>query len=114
MSNTKASNTNEGFVPPGRAIAGVFALAGFIVAVAAGLDTGNSAAAILARALLAMVVCFAVGVFAGMLCEHVLAKDAEMFAASKPVPDSSVTAEQMVEEMRKRDEVKGGGAAEGG
>jgi len=114
MAESKTNTATEGFVPPGRAIAGVFALAGFIVAVAAGLDTGNSAAAILARALLAMVVCFAVGVFAGMLCEHVLAKDAEMFAATKPVPDSSVTAEQMVEEMRKRDEVKGGGAKDGG
>ena len=56
----------------GRAIAGCFALAAFSVAVVAGLAGGNTATAILVRALIAMIVCYPLGMLVGVLIRHVI------------------------------------------
>ena len=56
----------------GKAIAGCFALAAFSVAVVAGLAGGNTAAAILVRALIAMIACYPLGLLVGVLCRHVI------------------------------------------
>lgn len=56
----------------GRTIAGCFALAAFSVAVMAGLAGGNTAAAILVRALVAMIVCYPLGMLVGALCRQVI------------------------------------------
>ena len=56
----------------GRAIAGCFALAAFSVAVVAGLAGGNTATAILVRALIAMIVCYPLGMLVGVLCRRVI------------------------------------------
>lgn len=56
----------------GRTIAGCFALAAFSVAVMAGLAGGNTAAAILVRALVAMIVCYPLGMLVGVLCRYVI------------------------------------------
>jgi len=55
-----------------RAIAGCFALAAFAVAVLAGLAGGNTAVSILTRAILAMVICYPVGLVVGLVCQHVI------------------------------------------
>ena len=56
----------------GKAIAGCFALAAFSVAVVAGLAGGNTATAILVRALIAMIVCYPLGMIIGVLCRWVI------------------------------------------
>ena len=56
----------------GKAIAGCFSLAAFSVAVVAGLAGGNLAATILVRALIAMIVCYPLGMLVGVLCRHVI------------------------------------------
>ena len=55
-----------------RAIAGCFALAAFSVAIIAGLASGITASSILMRALLAMVVCYPVGLLVGFVCRYVI------------------------------------------
>ena len=55
-----------------RAVAGCFALAAFAVAVVAGLAGGNTPASILVRALIAMTVCYPVGLIIGLVCQHVI------------------------------------------
>ena len=55
-----------------RAVAGCFALAAFAVAVVAGLAGGNTPSAILVRALIAMIVCYPLGLVIGLVCQHVI------------------------------------------
>lgn len=55
-----------------RTIATCFALAAFAVAIFAGVSAGVDAAQILLRAVLSMVVCYPVGMLAGMACEGVI------------------------------------------
>ena len=55
-------------------IAACVALAAFTVAVVAGLFCGNDSAAILLRALLAMLVCYPIGLAIGGICQRVLAE----------------------------------------
>ena len=54
-------------------IAACVALAAFSVAVVAGLFGGNDSAAILLRALLAMLFCYPVGLAIGGICQRVVA-----------------------------------------
>jgi hypothetical protein len=56
----------------GRTIGGCFALAAFAVAVISGLGAGNAASLVLLRAILAMLVCYPVGLLIGMICTHVV------------------------------------------
>lgn len=57
----------------GRVIAGCFALSAFAVAIFAGLASQNATAQILLRAVLAMIVCYPVGLLIGWVCEWVVA-----------------------------------------
>ncbi len=58
-----------------KAVAGCFALAAFTVAVVAGLAGGNTAISILGRALVAMIVCYPLGMLVGMVCRQVIQQD---------------------------------------
>jgi len=55
-----------------RSIGGCFALAAFAVAVISGLAAGNAASLVLVRAILAMLVCYPVGLLIGMICTRVI------------------------------------------
>ncbi len=57
-------------VDTGRVIAGCFALAAFAVAIIAGLGAGKDAAQVLLHAVIAMMLCYPVGLVAGMVCER--------------------------------------------
>ena len=72
-----------------RVIAGSFALAAFAVAVLSGLFSDNPASAVLGRAVMSMVVCYPIGLMAGMLCERVITAHVEAHRQSHPAPDSA-------------------------
>jgi hypothetical protein len=57
---------------PGHVIAGCFALAAFVVGLISGLAAQNPAVTVLVRALLAMVICYPLGAFVGMVCERAI------------------------------------------
>ena len=57
---------------PGQVLGGCFAMAAFAVAVVAGLARDNTPSAILLRAVIAMIVCYPVGMLVGMMCLRVL------------------------------------------
>ncbi len=56
----------------GQVLGGCFAMAAFAVAVVAGLARDNTPSAILLRAVIAMIVCYPVGMLVGMMCLRVL------------------------------------------
>ena len=56
----------------GRVIASCFALAAFAVAIFAGLAGGNPAAQILLRAVLAMFICYPLGLMVGLVCDNLI------------------------------------------
>jgi hypothetical protein len=56
----------------GHVIAGCFALAAFAVALIAGLAGDNAAAAVLLRALMAMILGYPLGLVAGMICARAI------------------------------------------
>ena len=53
-------------------IGGSFALAAFAVAIVAGLASGNPAASVLLRALLAMLICYPVGMTVGLIAQRIV------------------------------------------
>ena len=53
-------------------IAGLFALAVFAVAILAGLFAGNAATAVIGRALVAMLICYPVGLLIGIIATRVV------------------------------------------
>jgi putative Mn2+ efflux pump MntP len=55
-----------------KAVAGCFALAAFAVAVVAGIAAGNPPTSILIRALMAMLICYPLGMMIGLVCQHVI------------------------------------------
>ena len=69
-----------------RAVAGCFALAAFAVAVVAGLAGGNAPSAILVRALIAMVVCYPMGLVIGLVCQHVIEEHVKARSGANVVP----------------------------
>ena len=71
---------------PSYVIAASVALAAFVVATLAGLVSGNSAASILFRALIAMLACYPVGLLVGMACQRVMSDQLEAHRAANPVP----------------------------
>ncbi len=71
---------------PSYVIAACVALAAFAVATLAGLASGNSAASILFRALIAMLACYPVGLVVGMACQRVIWEQLEVHRAASPVP----------------------------
>ena len=68
------------------AVAGCFGLAAFAVAVVAGLGGGNTATSILLRALIAMIVCYPIGLVIGMVCQHVVEQHVRQRAEEAPAP----------------------------
>lgn len=68
-------------------MAGCFALAAFAVATFAGLAVGNAATLVLMHALLAMVVCYPVGLIVGLVCERVI----DMHLASQASEEAPAT-----------------------
>ena len=82
-----------------RAVAGCFALAAFAVAVVAGLAGGNGATAILLRALIVMVICYPVGLLAGLVCQYVVDQHVRQQAAEAAAAASEQSA-RTAEEAR--------------
>jgi len=69
-----------------KVVATVFALSAFAVAVIAGLYAGNAAGTVLWRAIIAMLVCQVLGMFAGSLIERIITEHAARYSAEHPVP----------------------------
>ncbi len=69
-------------------IAGIFALAAFVVAIIAGLAGGNPTAAILQRAIICMLVCYPVGLAIGLLAERIIQDHIQVHQDANPAPDS--------------------------
>lgn len=77
-------------VVPIKAIAGVFALTGFAVAIIAGLAAGNTASRVLFVAIIALLVCHIVAVLAGAVLERTVREHLEQsFPPSKPSKSAS-------------------------
>ncbi|MHC5023407.1 MAG: hypothetical protein ACYTGG_05785 [Planctomycetota bacterium] len=72
-----------------RVMAASFALCAFAVAIVAGMASEQATAAILLRALLAMIVCYPVGFLGGMICEKVV--DEHIDAHEKQAEDLATT-----------------------
>jgi putative Mn2+ efflux pump MntP len=70
-------------------IASIFALAAFAIAIAAGLASGNPASAILLRAILAMLVCYPVGLAIGHVAQRLIHDHVEAHRQSHPPPQST-------------------------
>lgn len=73
---------------PSRIIAGSFALAGFSAAAIAGLAAGNQATPVLLRAVVAMFVCYLIGLVIGTAATHAVSEHLAQYKRENPVPDS--------------------------
>jgi len=69
-------------------IAGAFALAAFAVAVLAGLGSGNPAPSVLVRALIAMLVCYPIGLALGAITQRLLQDEIDRHRETNPEPTS--------------------------
>ncbi len=78
---------------PGHVLAGCFAMAAFAVAVVAGLARDNTPSAILLRAVIAMIVCYPVGMLVGMMCLRVLQEHVK--AHPETVADDESTPQEL-------------------
>ena len=67
-------------------IAGCFALAAFTVAIIAGLAAANPAVSVLSRAIVAMLVCYPIGLMVGMIALRIVSDHVEAHEASNPLP----------------------------
>lgn len=67
------------------AIAAVFGLTAFVVSVVCGLATAAPAPEALGRALVGMAACYAIGLFAGRVGEHVASEYLASYARSRPI-----------------------------
>lgn len=79
---------------PTRAMANAFALAGFAVAMIAGLAAGNGAARVVATALVALVVCQIVGTIAASVMERAVREHLDQLssaraASKRPQPEAA-------------------------
>ena len=81
---------------PSSAIAGCFSLSAFAVAVVAGLSAQNPVSSILMRALIAMIICYPVGLIIGLICQRLMFDHIEVHrkAASITIPDSTAKSDQ--------------------
>ena len=70
-----------------KSVSGACGLTGFAVAIFAGLAADNPAGVILSRALIAMVACYAVGIFLGMLALRAVRDATALHATRNPAPD---------------------------
>lgn len=67
---------------PIKAVSGMFGLAGFAIAVIAGLTAGNPGASVLMTALVASVACYGVGFLAGLVVDFVVQEHLRNAAAN--------------------------------
>lgn len=86
---------------PSQVIAGCFALSAFAVALIAGIVASNEAWTILVRALLMLIVCYPLGLLAGMVCEYIVREEVESESrdgqSSSVVGHGSAADEQIVD-----------------
>ena len=71
---------------PARVIAGCLSLTGFAVAILAGLAVGNPAYWVLTCALLAMFVCYIVGLIIGSIAYRAVTEHVEHYKSTNPIP----------------------------
>ena len=88
---------------PSNVIAACFSLAAFAVAILAGLVSGNGAISILVRAVLAMIVCYPVGLIIGLVCQRVVDDQMASYRQANPIADEAAAAEPA--SSKKDDEV---------
>jgi len=69
---------------PIKLFASVLALTGFAVALVAGLASGADSASTLKRAMLSMLVCYAVGAALGAIAGHAISEYLRGYAADRP------------------------------
>lgn len=67
-------------------VAGAFAMAAFAVAVIAGMPGSSTASSVLFRALVAMVLCYPIGLIVGMICERVVENHIREHQMRNPAP----------------------------
>ena len=89
-----------------RAVAGCFALAAFAVAVVAGLAGGNTPSSILVRAIMAMVVCYPVGLVIGLVCQQVIEEHVKAPPAANAVGESGSGASPTVQSAKNAEEAE--------
>jgi putative Mn2+ efflux pump MntP len=65
-------------------IAGAFSLAAFAVAILAGLSSGNPAASVLLRALIAMIICYPAGMAIGLVAQRLVQSHIDAHRAANP------------------------------
>ena len=70
-------------------IAACFGLAAFTVAILSGLASGNAAASVLLRAVIAMTLCYPVGLVVGLICQRVLAEHLRSQREADPAPEEA-------------------------
>ncbi len=71
---------------PSRVIATCFALVGFAGSIVVGIAAGNDLTAILLRAMLVMVGCFAIGTVIGAVLQHTIDQHIEQHKRDNPIP----------------------------
>lgn len=69
-------------------IAGCFSISAFIVAIMAGLLADLSAAQILLRSLITLMVCYPVGIIVGLACQHVIRTQVEAHEQANPLREA--------------------------
>ncbi|MCB9848453.1 MAG: hypothetical protein H6814_08575 [Phycisphaeraceae bacterium] len=70
-----------------KSVSGACGLSGFAVAILAGLAADNPASVILTRALIAMFVCYAVGMFIGIVAARAVREAVVTHAQRNPAPE---------------------------
>jgi hypothetical protein len=90
---------------PARVIASVFSLCGFVVAVLAGLKAGSTTTHVLTTAILAMLACKAIGLWAGRAGERVVREFVESYQKANPVPDLRAAERAMLDPDRPQQNV---------
>lgn len=68
-----------------KVISACFALASFAVAILAGLASDNPASSVLLRALMAMIICYPLGLVVGLICERLILTHIEAHQLANPV-----------------------------
>lgn len=86
MALTRQKNSIANPIVPHRIIAGVFAMSAFSIALLSGLLVDNPASAILSRALVALLLCYVLGLVVGAICEYVVREHLERYKEAHPVP----------------------------
>lgn len=72
---------------PSRVIATIFALVSFTAALAVGFTAGNTPVTIMLRAMIVMVVCWAIGRVVGEIMQRVVHDHVADYIAEHPIPD---------------------------